>query len=344
MNHWQSLYRLPEGTPSLVISVIALLSIYALVLTPSAYFFHYISRKLAADLQARVGPSRAGKAGIFQPLADWLKLLQKRSSLSWKWDESLWFYMHAMALFSTVAILPIGSKLILVDRPLSALLPFWSASIFGFSLLLFGLSRDSVVSWLSGVRIASQMISGFFPAWVALLSIGIHAGSFKWSALVAAQGAYPWEWSIFSNPFQWISFSVFMMGGLTAFSIPPMATSGIDSLSEQFSGPVLSFFKFGRFYAFFLWSLISVVLFLGAWNLSEDWTARWLGGEYESWLPLVELSWLLFKTLILMLLIHWISIALPRSRVDQVTDFAWKVLSPLALFSLIASSLWGYFW
>ncbi len=343
---WQSSLGLPEDTPQWLIAAVGLLFIYMVVIIPAGAVVSFLDRKLGADFQARVGPNRAGPAGMFQPLADFMKLLQKEAVEDWTWREAFWLAVHTMALYSTVAVLPLGSLVLLVDTDLSAFLPFWAALVLALGTMLLGLSHRSVPGLLGGLRVASQALSGAFPAFVALLCAGVRAGGFRWSVLAGSQGAWPLSWAAFSNPFQFVAFIVFVVSGLVLLGIPPMeaALSTPDlhgGVASHLYGRRLSLFRLGRFYGFFLWSVIAVTLFLGAWVLPSSMVGALREAETWSLLQLIEMLWLLCKTLVLMLVVVWVSRANPRSRVDQITDFSWKVLSPFSLAALIGAACWA---
>ncbi len=329
-----------------VYSLMALICTFFFVVAPCGAVMSYLDRKLSADLQARVGPNRAGPGGIFQPFADILKLLQKDSQERWDWRENFWLSMHTMALYSTLAVLPLGSAALLVDTEMTAFLPFWSALVLALGTMLLGLSQDSVPGWFGGIRVAAQSLAGSFSALIALLCVGVRSGGFRWSVLANSQGFAPWSWAMFSNPFQLVAFFVFVMSGLVLLAIPPLdgglSMSDIHGgVSSHLFGRRLSLFRFGRFYGFFNWSVITVVLFLGAWRLPKEITEALVKVEAKGLLSFIELIWLLIKTFFLMLLIVWVARVTTRCRVDQITDFTWKVLSPFSLFALLGASLWA---
>jgi NADH-quinone oxidoreductase subunit H len=247
---WQRTVGLPAGTPEWVVAVVALVCIYGIVIFPSGAMMSYLERKLSADLQARVGPKRAGPAGMFQPIADLLKLLQKEASTRRTWREGLWLSVHTMALYSTVAVLPLGSMILLVDTDMSAFLPFWAALVLALGTMLLGLDQGSVPGWFGGVRVAAQALAGAFPALVAILCAGVRAGSFRWSALAGSQAFA--HWAAFSNPFQFLAFAVFVVSGLVLLGVAPLdgglslpdLQGGVTSLLH---GRRLSWFRLGRF-------------------------------------------------------------------------------------------------
>lgn len=343
---WEHAMGLPPGTPETVVALVALICIYAFVILPSAAAISFLERKLSADLQARVGPNRAGPGGIFQPFADFLKLIQKEGARNFSWKEALWLGVHTMALYSTVAVLPLGSLTLLIDTDMSAFLPFWAALVLALGTMLLGLNQGSVPGWFGGVRIAAQALSGAFPALISLLCVGISAGGFSWSQIAQAQGAAPWSWTLVANPFQFVGFMVFLTSGLVLLGVPPL-NGGLSlndihgGVSSHLQGRRLSLFRLGRFYGFFLWCVIAVVLFLGGWNLPEFVVVALKEAESLRMLQIVELLVLLAKTYVLMLLIVWLAQSNPQVRSDQITDLSWRVLSPLSLFALAGAACWA---
>jgi NADH-quinone oxidoreductase subunit H len=203
-----------------------------------------------------------------------------------------------------------------------------------------------VPGWFGGVRVAAQAVTGSLPALVSLICVGVKAGGFRWSAIAGSQGFSPFSWTIFSDPFQCLAAVIFLISGLVLLSIPPM-DAGLSmadlhgGVGSHLFGRRLVLFRLGRFYGFFLWAEIAVVLFLGAWALPSSLVDRLRESDTLWLLQLLELIWVLIKTYTLMLLVVWIARVNPRSRVDQVTDFAWKVLSPFSLFALIGTALWS---
>jgi len=349
MNYWieawcQSL-GIRADLPDWYYALLYLVCTYFFVIIPCACILFYLDRKLSADLQARVGPNQAGPVGILQPLADIFKLLQKQTSQNSLLSENVWFCVHTMALYSTLAVMPLGSLALLVNTEMSAFLPFWSALVLTLGTMLLGLNQDSVPGWFGGMHVAAQTLAGAFPALIALLCAGVRVGSFKWSVLASSQGFAPWHWTFLADPFQLMAFLVFVMSGLILLAIPPL-DSGLSmahfdgGVASQLYGRKLSIYHFGRFYVFFLWSVITVVLFLGAWILPQHLSDFLRAGEAYKILGFLELMMILVKTFVLMLLLVWISRVNPKSRVDQITDFSWTVLSPFSLMALMGASLW----
>jgi NADH-quinone oxidoreductase subunit H len=327
-------------------SALLLIAIYCGVLVPSAGVINYLNRKFGADLQARVGPNRAGPAGILQPLADFLKSIQKEvefGSLS-AWEITL-FWIQSVALYATVAILPLGSLILTVDSDMGVFLAFWAALVIALMSLFLGLEQRSVPGWLSAVRVAIQAVSGAFPAILALFCAGMQVGGLKWSQFISAQGASPLAWLVFSNPFEWLAFLIFVISGLVLFSAAPM-DSGINRVdvlrgfSSSLIGRRRALFNFGRFYGFFLWAVIASTIFLGGWSIPQGVRDSLMESGSTTAVLLLELGVVLSKSYLLMMFVNLIMKVNPRGRVDQVTDFTWKVLSPAALLAIMGTALW----
>jgi NADH:ubiquinone oxidoreductase subunit H len=342
---WQRTLGLPSGLPQWFIVTLALFSIFVFIIVPSTAFLVYIERKFGADLQARVGPNRAGPAGILQPLVDLLKLLEKDTDHYPSRREEFWLGVQAMALYSTVAVIPLGSTVLLVNTDMSAFMPFLAVLVLGLGTMLLGLSQGAVPGWFGGLRMAGQTLAGAFPAMVTLLCVGVRAGGFRWSTIASSQGASPFSWAIFSDPFQFFAFAVFVVSGLVLLSVPPfeggLSVSDIHGgVAAHLHGRFYSLFRMGRSYGFFLWCVIAAVLFLGAWNLPPSISKMLLDSEAFHLIQALELGVLLMKTFALMLIVIWVARVNPRVRADQITDLSWKILSPLSLVALTGTAIW----
>ena len=343
---WESMLRLPESTPHGVVVVLVLVALYCLVIFPCSLVMSFLERKLSADLQARIGPNRAGPGGLFQPIVDIFKLLQKRNDTRLAKVNSIWLFMSAMALYSTVAVLPFGSLALLMDTDMSAFLPFWAISVFTFCTMMMGLQQGNVSGWFGGLRIALQAMSGIFPALIATLCAGIPAGGFRWGQIVAAQGAIPFRWTALSSPFGFIAFVVFLISGMVLLAVAPLdgALSISDihgGVSAHLSGKNLGRFRLTRFYGQFMWCAVTSVLFLGGWILPEFLVNFLRDADSLRVLLIAEIVILLIKTFVLMLLIVIFNQVTPRLRVDQTTDLVWRVLSPFALTALVGMAFWS---
>ncbi len=328
-----------------LLRVLALLALLGCVLVPMNYLNVLLSRKLAADLEARVGPNRAGPLGLGQPIADFFKLLVRADMGPGSFKKEIWFILVQFGVFSTLAVIPMGANALLVQTEFGALLPLWSVLLLALGTLLQGLSSRSVIGWIGGVRFVSQVISGVFPAVLCLLAAGTRAGGFGWASLAGSQGAFPHQWAIFSQlPFQLIGFVAFVLSGLILLGYPPFDTA---FSAPELPGGVLGrlsavqslWMRFGRYYAAFFWNLIAVTVYLGAWKL-PDFFENLIGGPQSFAVSCAQAAVLVFKTQLLMLIETWVSISNPKLRANQVTDFCWKVLGPASIACLLGAVLY----
>lgn len=342
---WSQFFWLPNGTSYWFVLLIYLVCVYVFVIFPSYLFFSYLDRKLGADLQARVGPNRTGPIGFLQPLADVIKLLQKEGS-SGAWPTNLVLLLiGGGALFTTVGLLPLGSLSPFVQVDTAVLLPLIAALVGAFSLVLAGFFGDTANQMIGGARFCAQSLSALLPAITTLLAVGIYVGGFRWSAFIEVQQGALFGWSIFSTPFHPLGFLVFTASGAMLFGSAPMDGWAVSpdlrgGILSVVSGRSLGLFRFFRFYGLWLWSLITVVVFLGAWKLPFGIREILAAESLFKTLLISELLIILMKTFSMMLIMSWISHVIPRLRVDQVTDTAWKILTPLALTTLIGITLW----
>lgn len=341
---WSELLSLSPEVPAWFVATLAIAFLYGVVILPSAVVFSYLDRKITADIQARVGINRAGPHGVGQVLADLLKLLEKGISRERGAPSLPWFTVHTMALYSTVAALPIGGGLILLDTDMSALVPVWACILLALGTMLLGLDQRTVTGGFGGLRQAAQTLAGSFPAIVAIIAAAFKAGSFQWSAIVQSQGALPHQWTALSDPFSFIALCVFLCGGLILLSVAPFdsALSPMElagGVSSGVAGRRLTLFWLGRFYGFFFWATMTAVLFLGGWNLPGGLRSL-MEGLGPNVVRGAEAACLISKSFLVML--AWVLVArvIPRLRSDQITGFAWKVLCPASLLALAGVSIW----
>jgi len=333
---------LADNTPSdpmmdhWLFGLVKLAITFGLLIIPSLFFMTHFERKLSADLQARVGPNRAGWAGATQSIADLLKLLQKdtrQKQPRWSWPT-----LQVVALFSILSVLPLGSSVLLLDTGMSGFLPFFSFSVYVLASVFYGLEQKKMEGGLSGLRVGAQFVSGLFPAMTALMAAGIRAGGFRWSDFVASQSSHLFGWAIFSDPFQFLAFVVFVASGLVILGVPPLHSGYSEvelrgGVTSFYSGSELGLFRVSRLFAAFYWAVFSTTLFLGGWS--------GLGELAPPVAGFAEVVWVLMKSFGLLFIILLVARSTPRVRADQVTDFAWKILCPLGLVALLGTAAWN---
>lgn len=340
-----------NGQGHFLVAVLPILFTLFLMILPLGALAQFIDRKIGADLQARVGPSLSGVNGLFQPLVDVLKLLQKESKQKLSRGARIWLLFHTAVTFSTIAVLPMSRQSLLVDTELSALLPFWSGIVLAMGMIMTGLEGNDVPGRLGGVRVAAQALTAVVPSLVALMAAAVNAGGFGWSQLADRQDFSPHHWAVVSNPFLFLALLVFLSAGTVINSIPPMdgglfQTDVHFGLGRNISGTRFVLYEITRFYGFFLWSVIAVACFLGAWRL-PNWLYSVIssGGNSTdisgSWpIFLIESVWTLMKASVVMLLMRVIARTTARLRIDHITSYCWRILTPLSFLALAGATLW----
>ena len=301
----------------------------------------YVERKVLARLQQRVGPSRTGPFGIFQTLADAVKLLLKEDVRPTSADM-LVFYLAPLLLFTPIfmmwAVLPFSNRLVLSDLDLGL---FYVVAILGLSIVgmvLAGWGSNNKYALLGSARAAAQLISYELPLVLSVLAVGALAQTatdrpFSLSGIVEAQGAIPY---ILVMP---LGFVLFMIGAMAEtaripFDIPLAPEEIVGGPMVEYSGIRWGVFFLTEYAGLMTMAVLGSVLFLGGWN-----------GPGSERFAFLQPLWLGAKVMGIILIVIWIRAPLPRLRVDQLMAFAWKVAIPVAFFNLmlVASSLY-YGW
>lgn len=313
-----------------------------LFVVPGVYLWAWMDAKVGADMQARVGPSRAGRGGWLQPLAEFLRLLQKvRPGSKADQGPSLW-WLQGVPLFALLSITPVTPGAPLLNAPMSALLSLFFALSFAWLGLLLSWRVGGVESRFGSIRQVALSVAGFPAALVTFLHAGLAAGGLSWERFEIAQGWAPWSWLVFSSPFSAVSAAVFFASGLLMFSARPFQRDSepMAWVVAGFPGEAgirLIWVRWSQRVAVFCWFLLGVKIYFGGASLPG-----FLVSEASQDLPVVAFlgaAVVAVKTLLLLLVVSLLSRTLPSVRADQAHDFAWRVLSPLALLALVGASL-----
>ncbi len=319
----------------------ALISIAAIIMAFATLFAltTILERKGLGRIQNRLGPNRVGPFGLLQPLADGVKSLTKEDLVPRAADQVLHFLaplVLVVPVFLTLAVVPVGRNMVAVDLDAGVLFFFAVGAATELSVFMAGWSSRNKYSLLGAMRAVAQMISYEIPLILAVLPVIMFAGSLSTVRIVEAQiGFSGWlpEWNAFT-PWGFAAFLLFLIAGTaeanrSPFDLPEGESEIIAGYYIEYSGFKFALFFLGEYIGLFAMSGLAITLFLGGWGA-----------------PLAPLQvipgyvWFFGKLLTLIGVFIWVRGTLPRLRMDQLMNFAWKFMLPMALFAILSAMAW----
>jgi len=321
----------------------AVLGVIAIICVFPAFFAVVVvlERKGVGRIQNRYGPNRVGPYGLFQPIADAIKALIKEDIVPNRADAVVHFMAPLVLLitvFMSFAVLPVGRNMALVDMDSGLLFFIAMGAATELSVFMAGWSSRNKYSLLGAIRAVAQMISYEVILLLSTVTVVMITGSLSLTRIVEAQNHFTWilpHWFIFT-PWGVAAFVMFIIAGMaetnrSPFDVPEGESEIVAGYHTEYSG-----FKFAIFYIAEYLSMISIsalgaTLFLGGWSAPLS---------FLNWVP----SWIWFfaKVLIAMFVFIWVRGTVPRIRQDQLMNFAWKFLLPIALIDLVVTALWHF--
>jgi len=321
------------------------LAVFVMLLLSAAVMV-YSERKVAAFIQQRYGPYLVGPSGMLQPIADVIKLMFKEPLRPVAADKVIFMLapiLSATAAFAAFAVVPFGAettffglleapiKLQVADVNVAVLVVFAITSISVYGIVLAGWSSNSKYSLLGALRSASQMISYELSYGLSLASVLVLAGSLSLTDIVNAQqgawlGFIP-RWFVFVQP---LGFVIFMIAGVAEtnrapFDFPEAEQELVAGYHTEYSSTAFMMFFLAEYINMVTAAAVATNLFLGGWH------GPFLP-EYLGWV------WFLAKMGAILFFYIWMRWTLPRLRYDQLMQFGWKVLLPLAALNLIVTA------
>jgi NADH-quinone oxidoreductase subunit H len=291
----------------------------------------YAERKVAGFMQARLGPMNVGPYGIFQTLADGVKLIFKEDIIPVGSDPLLHVLAPMVAVapvFVCYAPVPFGKGLVPIDLDIGVLFIFAVSGLTTIGILMAGWGSGNKFSMLGGLRGAAQLVSYEIPRVLSVVPILMFYGTQSLSRIAAAQeglwhGFLP-KWFIFYPVIGQISFLIFLIASVAEtnrvpFDIPEAESELVAGFHTEFSGLKFALFFLAEYAYVFLSSAMAAALFLGG---GDGFTA---GGVIPSWF------WFLGKTFAIVFVFLWFRWTFPRLRVDRLMQFCWQFLLPWSL-------------
>ena len=323
---------------SAVISIAGIIGVFASLFAVTTVF----ERKGLGRIQNRYGPNRVGPFGFLQPAADGIKALIKEDIVPRSADKVIHFLAPLMVVipaFLVYAVLPIGRNMVLVDFDAGVLFFFAIGAATELSVFMAGWSSRNKYSLLGAMRAIAQMISYEIPLILSAVTVIMIVGSLSTTRIVDAQAGFhsfglP-NWFVFT-PWGFAGFVLFMIAATaetnrSPFDLPEGESEIIAGYYIEYSGFKFALFFLGEYMGMFAISGLGITLFLGGWH------APLAVLEFvPSWM------WFFAKLLVIIFVFIWVRGTLPRLRMDQLMNFAWKFMLPMALINIISAAVWHF--
>ncbi len=295
-------------------------------------FMIWLERRLSARFQSRIGPNRVGFQGCLQPIADIIKLLTKENIVPKCADHIV--HLSAPIIVFTSAFMaylcmPFGPGLIALDLNLGILYIFAVTALGVIGILMAGWGSNNKYSLLGGMRSVAQIISYEIPLILSVFGVVMLANTLKMSGIVESQKGF-FGWFIFRQPIAFVIYIIAATAELNRapFDIPEAESELTAGYHTEYSGIRFAIFFLAEFTSMFTVAGIAVTLFMGGWH-----GFGFLPGPV----------WFLLKCYMVIFLLIWFRWTFPRLRVDQLMDFGWKILTPLAFLNIFVTGIWIYF-
>ena len=316
-----------------------------------AMYATWAERKIAAVIQDRLGPNRAGPFGLFQPLADGLKLFMKEEIIPNASSKVLFVAGPALAMITalmTSAVIPWGPSVHLFGRDINLqiadinigmLYVFGVVSLGVYGIMIGGWASNNKFSLLAAIRGASQMISYELAMGLALIALLMLTGSLRLSVIVGQQSEGMFNWNIMYQPLGFIIFFICALAecNRTPFDLPEAENELNFGYHQEYSSMKLGFYLFAEYINMFVSGVVMSTLFLGGYDIpfineQEMWGNAW-------WAGLIGFGVLMAKALFFVFVFMWIRWTIPRFRYDQLMNLGWKGLIPLSLANMIITAI-----
>jgi len=330
----------------LIYKIILIVAIFGITLLIAMYST-YAERKVAAFLQDRLGPDRAGPWGILQPLADGVKMFMKEEITPEK--SNRWLFVMGPCIAMTTAlmtgvVIPWGGNLNIggntyslqiTDLNIGVLYVFGVVSVGVYGIMIGGWASNNKFSLLGAIRASSQMISYELGMGLSIIALLMTTGTLSLKEIVEQQpGAH---WNVFYQPLAFIIFLVcaFAETNRTPFDLPECETELVGGYHTEYSSMKLGFYLFAEYINMFISSAIISTLFFGGYNFPFI-NSLGLDANIVTILGTVIFFAKIFFFIFFFMWIRW---TIPRFRYDQLMNLGWKVLLPLSIANVVITGL-----
>ncbi|HKP54653.1 MAG TPA: NADH-quinone oxidoreductase subunit NuoH [Chloroflexia bacterium] len=326
-------------------------------------FLVYFERKVAAHMQARQGPNRAGPLGLLQSFADLLKMLTKENTIPKGADKWVFYLAPVVATFTSLgalAIIPFGPAanqpgyIDFFGRPtdwfvanvnVGALMILALSSLGVYGIIMAGWGSNSKYSLLGGLRSSAQVISYEITLGISLVGVFLLAGTLDLTGIINAQhpdpgihpAITPGVWFVLLQP---VAFMVFLTSMIaetnrTPFDLPEAESELVGGYHTEYSGIRFGLFFLSEYIAMVIVSAMATICFLGGWLSPFDALLRGTDIPFISGLLGSGIHWFILKLSLFIFVYYWLRWTLPRFRYDQLMGLCWKVFLPLILANIL---------
>lgn len=287
-----------------------------------------LERKISAWMQSRLGPKHVGPQGLLQTLADTIKLLQKENIVPRRADPLIFAsaaIVVPLAALLDYVVIPAGTTrwgpLIFRDLNIGVLYFAATSSLVVVGILLAGWGSNNKYALLGGFRSAAQMITYEIPIGLALVTVALMAGSLSTVTIVNGQARL---WYVVAQP---VAFLIFLVAATAEvnripFDLVEAESELVAGYHAEYSGFRFALFQMGEYAEMFAMAAMAVTLFLGGWRGPA----------------LPPVLWFVIKLYALIFVFMWVRWTYPRFRIDQMLNFSWKVLIPVAILNLVVTA------
>lgn len=301
-----------------------------------------MERKVSAWMQLRLGPNRVGPMGMFQTVADTLKLMVKEGMTPDGADKFLFNIAPFVVMITSMVVmapLMFAKGIQIWDVNVGVLFVASVSSITVIGILIAGWASNNKYSLLGAMRSGAQIVSYELSAGFAILAIVILVGDLRISEIVNSQAN---GWWIFKGHLPvWIAFIIFMIAVTAETNRAPFDLAEAESeltagFHTEYSGMKFALFFLAEYANIFIVCAIGATLFLGGWQPLHFGTNT----QFNHVMDYIPSSvWFFGKTFFLIFVIMWFRWTFPRLRIDQLLNLEWKYLLPISMLNLLLVTL-----
>jgi NADH-quinone oxidoreductase subunit H len=326
--------------------------VFGITLLIAAYST-YFERKVAAFIQDRVGPDRAGPFGILQPLADGLKFIMKEEIIPNVSNKFLFVIGPCVAMMTALmagVVIPWGGEFVIngveyslqiADLNIGILYVFAVVSIGVYGIMIGGWASNNKFSLLGAVRASAQMISYELAMGLSIIALIMITGTLSLKEIVVMQGGgVGSDWNMWNIVYQPVGFMIFIICAFAEcnrmpFDLPETETELVGGYHTEYSSMKLGFYLFAEYINMFISSAVMATLYFGGYNFPfmNDL------GLSQNAITIIGTVVFFIKIFLFVFFFMWVRWTLPRFRYDQLMNLGWKGLIPLAIANLMITAL-----